>query len=63
LVAIVNITNFDEPFDICTYSLRINQRELCQFTHKREYGLASCLKAAAKAVEDELKPFHYSGNS
>jgi hypothetical protein len=33
------------------YSLRINYTELCQFEHVFEYGLASCLRAAAVALE------------
>lgn len=38
-----------------TYSLRINYRELCTFTHVFEDGLAECLRKAATALEDSGK--------
>ena len=51
MIAIVNISPDPKPFGEHIYALRINHREICQFTHKREDGLAVCLMAAAKAVD------------
>lgn len=53
MIAIVNITQPCESVKEHTYSLRINRREICQFDHRRENGLAACLLAAAKAVEKQ----------
>ena len=43
------------------YSLRINNRELCQFTHRSEDGLEACLRRAADAfeVQESLKKWPY----
>lgn len=51
MIAIVNITQPCEPTGMHTYSLRINHREVCQFEHRREDGLADCLQSAAFAVK------------
>lgn len=51
MIAIVNITQPCEPGGVHTYSLRINQREICQFDHVRSEGLAKCLFHAAMAAE------------
>jgi hypothetical protein len=40
------------------YRLQINEKVICKFLHKKEKGLAACLKEAAKAAEkEELKFF------
>jgi len=51
MIAIVNITQPYEPRGTHTYSLRINNQEICQFNHNRKDGLAACLRTAAKAYE------------
>lgn len=33
------------------YELKINDKNICYFTHKRSDGLANCLIAAAEAVK------------
>lgn len=33
------------------YELKINESNICYFTHKRSDGLAKCLIAAAEAVK------------
>lgn len=35
------------------YEVRINDELICTFKHKRIGGLAACLMAAAKAVEEK----------
>lgn len=51
MIAIVNIDPSPRPTGKHLYQLRINSKEICQFTHNREDGLDKCLLAAAKAVE------------
>lgn len=48
MIAIVNITK-KPKIGRNKYSLRINERELCQFYHNREDGLAECLEKAKRA--------------
>ena len=46
------ITNIDnKPSGECKYRICINQREICYFKHKREEGLAECLRKASEAVK------------
>lgn len=35
------------------YEVRINDAVICTFKHKRFYGLAACLRAAAEAVDEK----------
>ena len=35
------------------YEVRINNELICTFKHKRFYGLAACLRAAAEAVDEK----------
>ena len=51
MIAIVNVSPNPQPAGEHTYSLRINRREILQFTHNREDSLAVCLRKAAEAVE------------
>ncbi len=51
MIAIVNVSEHDSPFGIHDYELRINAKVIARFKHKREEGLAACLKEAAKAAE------------
>lgn len=47
------ITNISESFSetrLQTYSLKINNKEICQFTHYRKNGLAECLYQAYLSV-------------
>jgi len=61
MIAIVNITKNPKPTGRCRYSLRINEKELCQFWHNREDGLATCLQKARDAwINHELmKMYHF----
>jgi len=34
------------------YKLEINKDLICSFRHKRSHGLATCLRKAAEAVDD-----------
>lgn len=48
------IQNVDENFRLTgvhKYVLRINNKVIAHFTHKREDGLAACLRRAADAAE------------
>ena len=35
------------------YSVQINHDVICQFYHRREDGLAACLRKAAEAVDSQ----------
>ena len=50
MITIVNIST-GSPFGIHEYEVRINQKVITTFKHRREAGLATCLIAAAKAVK------------
>ena len=53
MIAIVNVGAVDGETEagMHRYSVRINQREICQFEHKRIQGLATCLTRASMAVQ------------
>ena len=52
MIAIVNIgPHDDDPTGWRNYEVRINHEVIATFTHKREHGLARCLRMAAAAVE------------
>lgn len=52
MIAIVNIGPHDDPDQTGwrNYEVRVNHEVIATFTHKREHGLARCLKVAANAV-------------
>ena len=54
-ITITNISNTDSPlFGVDDYQLRINNKVICKFKHKREVnGLAQCLRDAADAVDNK----------
>jgi hypothetical protein len=52
MIAIINLGTNPNPYGIHEYVVRINQREICKFKHRRETGLAVCLKKASEAVEN-----------
>lgn len=52
MIAIVNVSKHNSSFGIHQYELRINQKVIASFEHKREDGLAVCLQKAAKAAEE-----------
>lgn len=55
------ITNISEHYGesrIQTYSLKINNKEICQFKHYRKDGLADCLYQAYLAVGGKSEVRH-----
>ena len=53
MIAIVNIGPHDpDPTGWRAYEVRINHEVIATFRHKREHGLARCLRMAAAAVVD-----------
>ena len=48
MIAIVN----PDPTGWRNYEVRINHEVIATFRHRREHGLARCLRMAAAAVED-----------
>ena len=54
MIAIVNVGPHDDPDPAGwrNYEVRINHEVIATFKHKREHGLARCLKVAANAVDD-----------
>ena len=54
MIAIVNVGPHDDPDPAGwrNYEVRINREVIATFRHKREHGLARCLRMAAAAVED-----------
>lgn len=53
MIAIVNIGphNDPDPTGWRNYEVLINREVIATFRHKREHGLARCLRMAAAAVE------------
>lgn len=51
MIAIVNVSKNVSPIGWQDYEVRINNRVITTFQHKREYGLAKCLELASKAVD------------
>jgi len=51
MIAIVNVSKSLSPVGWHEYELRINQKVIAKFKHKREDGLAECLRKAAKAAD------------
>ena len=54
MIAIVNVGPHDDPdpTGYRNYEVRINHEVIATFQHKREHGLARCLRMAAAAVVD-----------
>ena len=53
MIAIVNVgPHDDDPTGWRNYEVRINHEVIATFWHRREHGLARCLRMAAAAVED-----------
>ena len=69
MIAIVNVGPHDDPDPTGwrTYEVRINHEVIAAFRHKREHGLARCLRMAAAAVEDvrakELQAYFGEGKN
>ena len=57
MIAIVNVGPHDDPDPTGwrTYEVRINHEVIATFRHKREHGLARCLRMAAAAVDKEKR--------
>ena len=54
MINIVNVGPHDDPDPTGwrNYEVRINREVIATFKHKRDHGLARCLRMAAAAVED-----------
>lgn len=54
MIAIVNVGPHDDqdPAGWRSYEVRINHEVIATFRHRRDHGLARCLRMAAAAVED-----------
>lgn len=51
-VIIENFSSPEKPDDqLHSYRLRINSQQIARFKHRRNEGLAECLRRAADAVE------------
>ena len=67
MIAIVNVGPHDDldPTGWRIYEVRINHEVVATFRHKREHGLAACLRIAARAVDkdefDELLKYWGAG--
>ena len=57
MIAIVNVGPHGDPDPTGwrTYEVRINHEVITTFRHKREHGLARCLRMAAAAVDKEKR--------
>ena len=57
MIAIVNVGPHDDPDPTGwrNYEVRINHEAIATFRHKREHGLARCLRMAAAAVDKEKR--------
>lgn len=52
MVAIVNVSE-NYKVGLQEYEVRINRCVIARFTHDYKRGLATCLRKAAKAVEEQ----------
>lgn len=50
MIVIVNVAPGSSPFGEHEYEVRINEQLITRFLHKREEGLAVCLRRASEAV-------------
>ena len=50
MIAIVNVGEAENGLH--RYEVRINQRVITTFEHKRRHGLTACLEKAARAVQE-----------
>ena len=50
-IIIQNVSDTHAPFGEHEYEVRINQKAIVRFLHRREEGLTVCLRRAAKAIE------------
>lgn len=60
-VIVQNITSEDKLYDNTAdhdYEVRINQKHIVYFKHRRDEGLAVCLRRAADAIDAEEIPIH-----
>ena len=57
MIAIVNVGPHDDPDQTGwrNYEVRINHEVIATFRHRREHGLAQCLRMAAASVEDRMR--------
>ena len=57
MIAIVNVGPHDDPDPTGwrNYEVRINHEVIATFRHRREHGLARCLRMAAAAVDKEKR--------
>ena len=53
MIKIINVGNFAKEPDIYRYEIKINSETICNFIHRREDGLAECLRRAAYAVDED----------
>lgn len=51
MIAIVNVSTQLNPTGYHDYEIRINRQVITTFEHKRESSLATCLRAAAEAID------------
>ena len=69
MIAIVNVGPHDDPDPTGwrDYEVRINHEVIATFRHKRDHGLARCLRMAADAMEDvrarELQAYFGEGKN
>lgn len=52
MIAIVNVSKEFSETGWQDYVVKINQKEICKFKHKRSKGLADCLQCASCAVAE-----------
>lgn len=54
MISITNVSKVDlglKPNAVCTYEIRIGNKFIARFRHRRGQGLAVCLRKASQAVE------------
>ena len=51
MIAIVNVSSQLDSTGYHDYEVRLNRKVVTTFEHKREEGLAQCLRTAAAAVD------------
>ena len=55
MIAIVNVSSYSRKTGWHEYEVRINQKIIAKFGHRREEDLAVCLRRAVDAVEQRSR--------
>ena len=59
MIAIINVSTHQELTGYHDYEVRINRKVITTFEHKKESGMAECLRTAAAAIDKHDSELEY----